>query len=226
MLLPTRIDVMYCPGCRSKTFATKSSRPLCFAVDLQFEAVLAHEGDLHARKEGREEQHHEDQDNGYGHRYASVCGSSVCGERAAGAGIAVIGSLLSGQGFHRGRQPPIRRQAFRSLRRPVHVRLRQPRSGGRLSARFRRRLASGNGLFLPDRAGRAAFARSGRRRCGTGRRAGRGLRRLFAGRPVFPVGSFRFGRFVVLLAHIDIHFPREAAETPLLKASSDSKPSP
>jgi len=94
------------------------------------------------------------------------------------------------------RQPPIRQQAF---------------------ARFRRRLASGNGLFLPDRAGRAAFARSGRRRCGTGRRAGRGLRRLFAGRPVFPVGSFRFGRFVVLLAHIDIHFPREAAETPLLE---------
>ena len=37
------------------------------------------------------------------------------------------------------------------------------RSGSRLSARFRRRLASGNGLFLPDRAGRAAFARSGRR---------------------------------------------------------------
>ena len=42
--------------------------PALLAVDLQFEPVLARKGDLHARKEGREEQHHEDQDNGHGHR--------------------------------------------------------------------------------------------------------------------------------------------------------------
>ena len=46
-----------------------------FAVDLQFEAVLAHEGDLHPRKEGGEKQHRDDQNDGYGHGAGAVWGS-------------------------------------------------------------------------------------------------------------------------------------------------------
>ena len=237
MLLPTRIDVMYCPGCRSKTFATKSSRLLCLRSISSLRRFCSRRRSPCPKRRPRGAASR-GSDNGYGHRYASVCGSFVCGERAAGAGSPLSGVFRSG--FHRGRQPPIRRQVFARLggsfmfgcgRLPfLTVSAGLPSAAGfetiaaasdpaagfspalQAPARVRQRSVPSR----PSRQGRVRPQRQAqvRNRQAGGSRTAASFRRP-AGLPLSAASGF--GRFVVLLAHIDIHFPREAAETPLLE---------
>ena len=60
------------PGMPLEDLRHEIEQHALLAVDLQLEAVLAHESDLHPRKESGEEQHRKDQNEGYGHGFGRI----------------------------------------------------------------------------------------------------------------------------------------------------------
>ena len=72
--------------------------PALLPVDLEFQAVLARESDLHARKEGRQQQHRKYENDNRKHRYRvsdfrdSTGRTPSAGTSAAGVSAACTGT--------------------------------------------------------------------------------------------------------------------------------------